>query len=85
MERKFVSREENLVMRLRFPGLGGVNVSINGWDGDNWQTLYDKLVFADNQYEAVYGALYQIGFTDEDCEWLCSDWGFELPDDEEDN
>lgn len=40
----------------------GAQVRVREWDGTDWWTRYNKRVLAENQHEAVTGALVECGW-----------------------
>lgn len=82
---EYVGLGGNLLVTTSRGGHGGLHVAVDCWDEDRerWITGYDKLVFADSYFEAITDALCVTGFDWDTAFAIATDFGIELPADDE--
>lgn len=83
---EYTTFDKKFVVNTHWYPVDGVRITINRWtdDREDWITVYDSRVIADNLWEAMMGALYEgCGYESEEADYVCSDWGIFPPDEDD--
>lgn len=63
--------------------LQGWQVQVSYWNGEDFETRYDRYAIAESLWEACFTALCEAGFDSETADWQLAEWEIFPPIDDE--